>query len=199
MLKGLVINNPCINNDRLKSALGYMDSKIDITVLYPKNEDIQIIDTRDIDIVFIPHRSISEEEIREYTEPFIEGLIESEHNIIALKIDNTIRYINKRKILFIEVMGRNSCLYTSRHKYMMPRQTLNKVLDEIDDPYIIRCHKSYAVNIREVEEIYKVRRGMWKPVFGEDSGQECLISEKYYKDVLRKLEELACADYKNEF
>ncbi len=88
-------------------------------------------------------------------------------------------------IISMEVLGNNCTIYTENQHYRLKRGTLEKKLAEIDDPAIIRCHKSYALNLRWIKGWRKVERNIWEPVYNGQVTAPCLISKTYYDDVRR--------------
>lgn len=197
MLKGIVINSTHAREGDLINALKTFGSKVDFQTISSDDKLLQLIDTRNIDMVIVPMKPASRQEIIDDAGPFINSMAESGRKIVPLKINNNLRYIDKERILFFEVMGRDSYIYTQKNKYVLYRQTLNHVLEEMNDKFIVRCHKSYAINLRNIVDICKERRGVWKPVFKFPVNGECLISETYYDDVIRGFEEWIVHTEKN--
>lgn len=109
--------------------------------------------------------------------------------IIPLLVENDKKYIAADDILGVEVMGKNCFVYTVNRRYRLPRQTMEQVLREIDEPYCIRCHKSFALNLKHVTDISKERRNLWKPEFVSVHDFDCVISKTYYAEVMKKYKE----------
>lgn len=189
MVRGLILDSTGDRADSLKEMLDKMYKAADFNIIETAQESVNIIDTRNIDMVLVPMGKVPLGEVIESTESFVNNIIEPGKNFIRMKINNSMKYINIDRILCIEVMGRNSYIYTPKNKYTVHRQSLSRMLEQINDPYLIRCHKSYAVNIRNVTDIYKERRGIWKVAFKQKTKAECLVGEIYYDIVMRKHEE----------
>ena len=190
MLKGIIVDNTGVVAGDMKDKLKRRFVGIDFVVRDSGDSTINMVDTRHADMVFFLQDQPSLSHATVHAEQFIKKMLEANKKAITLRIDNNIRYLNKDRVLFLEVLGKNSYVVTAKKKYRLNRQNLSGVLEDINDPYFVRCHKSYAVNVRNIEDIRKVRRGMWKPVFRQKQDTDCLISERYYDEVLHLYEEL---------
>lgn len=189
MLKGIIVDNAEKDAEKIKDKLQRRFPEVEFSIKESSNGTIEMIDTRHADLVLFVKNDLLSENTAIYIEKFVRRMLDSDKRAVSLKIDNKIRYIVKERILFLEVMGRNSYVHTSRNKYVLCRQNLGSVLKHINDPYFIRCHKSFAVNVRNIGDICRERRGVWKPMFRQKADTECLISETYYKEVMQIYEE----------
>lgn len=150
----------------------------------------QIIDTRELDFIVISPETASERELDDAVSDFVYSMRQTNHDTVVLDLNEETRYIDKEEILFIEVIGRDCFIYMNGSRYKLSRNALCHVMEAIDDPYLVRCHKSYAVNVRHLQGISRIRRGLWTPIFNSgDTAEECLIGRSYYKDVIEKHEE----------
>lgn len=109
--------------------------------------------------------------------------------ILPIMVEHDLKLIDAESILGLEVMGRDCYLYAGKQKYRLCRQTMDMVLNEINEPYCIRCHKSFAINLKNVTDICKVRRNIWKPVFSSENNFNCEISKTRYEEVMRLYQE----------
>ena len=91
--------------------------------------------------------------------------------------------ISVSDIVSIEVYGNNCTVYTKNSKYRLKRGSLESKLKEIGDSSIIRCHKSYGINVRWVERLEKKSRNLWEPVYCGGVDVPCLISKTYFDRV----------------
>lgn len=189
MLRGLILNT---SGDIKILAEEKKEELTAVTDLRSKpfSGPIQIIDTRELDYIVISRESSSGEEIYSSITDFVTSMKETNNGTVALNLNGCTRYVEKEKILFIEVIGRDCFIYMDGGKYKLSRNALCHVMETIDDPYLVRCHKSYAINVRHIDGLRKVGRGLWKPlVNGCDSSEECLIGRSYYKSVISKHDE----------
>lgn len=134
-------------------------------------------------------KPISEETVRQRIGPLLETLGREAKpkklkRIMPFKIGQDVKLIDAETILGLEAMGRDCYLYAGTKSYRLPRQTIDMILREIDDPYFVRCHKSFAVNLKKVEDIKKERRNIWVPVFSWENDFSCEISKTYYKEIM---------------
>lgn len=67
--------------------------------------------------------------------------------------DQYIRVLAK-DILYIEVIGNNSTLYTYSHVYCLRKMSLRRLKMILPD-YFVQCHKSFLVNRNQVEAVQK--------------------------------------------
>lgn len=104
--------------------------------------------------------------------------------VINLSAKDGVRMVYAEDILGIEVIRRDCCVYVGKDSYLLSRQALETVLQELDDPYCIRCHKSFAISVRHVIDLKKARRNIWLPRFKEETAFVCEISKTYYDKVV---------------
>lgn len=97
-------------------------------------------------------------------------------------------FLGIKDILFAEVQSKHCLIYTAREVLQVNRKNLNEIIDIMDDEFFLRCHRSFAVNIRQVKGVEKVDRRLWKAIF-EHSGKTCLISMSHIKNITDKYKE----------
>lgn len=108
-----------------------------------------------------------------------------------IQTNNSRFFIEKTSILSIEIENRKCQIYTTKGKFITDRKALGKLIEEIDYKFIIRCHKSFAVNVKNMKGMIKVRKNIWKPVFLFNYTEaNCEISQTYYNDVIVKYKEI---------
>lgn len=86
-------------------------------------------------------------------------------------------------IISIEVYGNNCTVYTPKRKLGLKRGSLGNKLMEIGDNSILRCHKSYGINVRWLTGWRKKDRNLWEPVYRDEVDAPCLISRTYIDKV----------------
>lgn len=87
-------------------------------------------------------------------------------------------FVEVRNILFAEVQDRTVTLYTKTGTYILKRTPLDNLCRVVDCECLIRCHKSFALNINAIKEIVPSGRRNWTAIF--KSGVCCPISQTYY-------------------
>ena len=58
--------------------------------------------------------------------------------------------VNLRDILYFEVDGNHSYIVTNVHKYIL-RHSLSAILEKLNQPFFVRTHRSYAININYLD------------------------------------------------
>ena len=106
--------------------------------------------------------------------------------VLTVSTKKGMKLISARDIMSIEVIGRSCYIYTKIAKFKLLWHPLDKVLSEINEQYCVRCHKSFAVNLENVNDIVKARRNIWKPVFDCNVTAECEISKTFYAQVIEQ-------------
>lgn len=104
--------------------------------------------------------------------------------IIPLTIGEEIKFVDAGAILGVEVLGRNCYVHAGKRSYPLLYRNMETALKEIGDPYCVRCHRSYAVNLKNVVDIEKLRRNIWAPVFNTENTFHCEISKTYYPSIM---------------
>lgn len=94
-------------------------------------------------------------------------------------------FIPRKEILFAEVRNKVCTLVTENGSYEMNRQGLEDMIKVVDDDLFLRCHRGFALNIRQLKGLEKLDRRIWKAIFENDAGI-CLISKSYIDQVLEK-------------
>lgn len=86
-------------------------------------------------------------------------------------------------IISIEVYKNNCFVYTIDHCYKLKRGSLENTIKNMADSCIVRCHKSYGINVRWLEGWKKKERHLWDPIYRENINVPCRISSTYYEKV----------------
>jgi len=94
-------------------------------------------------------------------------------------------FINVKEILFAEVRNKICSIYTTEGSFDINRKNLTDMIGLIDDDLFLRCHRGFALNIKQLRGIEKVDQRMWKARFDKDKAP-CLISKSYIDEVMAK-------------
>lgn len=108
-------------------------------------------------------------------------------HLVAREIET---YVYAEDILALEILGRDCIVYTKEDQYKLPRMGLVKLVQEIGEPYIVRCHKSFAINLLHISGVRKKGRNLWAPIFRRKCNIDCEISKTYYAKVMMRYKEL---------
>ena len=96
------------------------------------------------------------------------------------------------ELLYIESADNYSTVYYLRHDAVvkqMIRGSLKRFESQITFPFIIRCHRSYIVNLKQVNHIKGNAQG-YKIEFKTELSDEIPVSRSYSKTLFERLEEL---------
>ena len=77
-------------------------------------------------------------------------------------VNDSFKTTNKR-LLYLESAQHYVNIYNMDNevvKTVMIRLGLNKALSQISDPYILQCHRSFAINLRQVESVKSNSQGL---------------------------------------
>lgn len=94
-------------------------------------------------------------------------------------------FIGVKHILFAEVRNKVCSIVTTEGVFEINRKNLSDVIGLVDDPFFLRCHRGFALNVRRLKGIEKIDRRIWRAVF-EDGGGTCLISSSFFDPVMEK-------------
>lgn len=112
---------------------------------------------------------------------------------VLLELPDRMLAVARESILYAEIMKNDCKLVTyeacGEREYTLLRFPLKDLIEQVDDPYFIRCHKSYAVNVRQIRSIEKMdyRSGN---IFFYTSDRVIIYSEKYKRDLEQLLQAL---------
>ena len=118
-----------------------------------------------------------------------EASAKSKHErVIFIEHSNGESFIEVKNILFAEVYNKNLTIYTKRGSYSVKRMSLDNIIKQVDDLYLVRCHKSFAINVNEVVELIPAQRRNWTAVL--KSGIQCPVSQTFYDTIKSRLIEV---------
>ena len=94
-------------------------------------------------------------------------------------------FIGIKDILFAEVQNKTTTLFTTEGIFRINRKSLLDIISIVDDDFFLRCHRSFALNVKQIKGIETVDRRIWRAVF-EKQKETCLISQTYLDAILEK-------------
>ena len=80
----------------------------------------------------------------------VEETVEKKTKVKLETVDSEVM-VSPKDIISIEVYRNNCTVYTTGSVYKLKRGALENILKGIGDRYIVRCHKSYGINVRWLE------------------------------------------------
>lgn len=95
-------------------------------------------------------KPISENDMREILSYILKGYHKKE--ALVLKTCTGMRKVKIDKILYMEIMGRKTAVYTDEGKYVYNGK-IQDFCEKLDNGIFFRCHQSYVINLKRVFEI----------------------------------------------
>ncbi len=192
MLKGLIINARYNGAEYMKIMIEKaedLNAKVD--VLEEQEEVMRIIDTKEYDFVMTSVMPVTEDDFKERIIPLFDiYTARDRHNYLRLEFPKEVLYIDRTNIVGLEVMGKQCYVHTEKTIYKIGRITMNKLIELLDDPNIVRCHKSFAVNLKYVRGFRKESRNRWSVLFLIDTDFDCLVSDGYMKRLTETISDI---------
>lgn len=189
MVTGLIIEHNNENANYIKSVIEEIEDNVCVRIMTDMEFCHRIADTKAVDFVIVPAGNMTESEILEEIIPFIRNIIDRKVENIALKKRRQAIYVDKNDIIGIEVMGKICYIHTISKGYHAFKITLGNLLELIDDPCLIRCHKSYAVNIKFVKGFKRETRTRWRADFITETDFYCAVTDLFIEDIIKVYEE----------
>lgn len=103
-------------------------------------------------------------------------------------------YIKLSDLLYVEKRKRENRLrmVTVQKVYEDLERNLEDFIVEMDDPFFVRCHKSFAVYLPNVQGLIRRSRYIWAADFEKESeSANCLVGATYFNMISKRL-----SDYK---
>ena len=108
----------------------------------------------------------------------------NEERVFFLEHDRGQTFIAVSDILYAEVCRKQVTLHCRKESYTLTRMSLRELEELIAEKCFIRCHKSFAVNMKAVTAILEDGRRNWKAVL--ETGAECPVSQTFYIEIRKK-------------
>lgn len=195
MLAGKIRKNPMYSLTQIVFVTGIVRNEAELHKLYHHYEYVKKPFTvesfaADVGVLLqelnrmILERSTSDHQIERYL--FIEDSHFSGH-------------IKLRDLLCVEKLkGENGIhICTVQKEYTIFRKGLEDFIEEVNEPYFVRCHKSFAVNLRNVDSFSKSSRHIRTVNFANvKENVECLVGDTFYDEVLSLFQEYKTKEMK---
>lgn len=91
-------------------------------------------------------------------------------------------------ILFIESQLRHVKIHTKNKKYLIKNISIKRVLERIGNKNFLRIHRSYIINMNNIEKIKKEGNEPWEIRFMDYDGV-AYVSQTYKDSFTNKFEE----------
>jgi len=120
----------------------------------------------------------------------VKNQVDSKKKMILVETKDETVFVNLEDILYVETQGRNLLLHTKKQSIEDVKMTIDDMIQAVNNSLFVRCHKSYAIHIKNVKSIKSAARRLWHADFGYGSYNYCLVSKNYYNNVYRLFEGL---------
>lgn len=100
----------------------------------------------------------------------------------VIRTNGKLKTIKINDILFAEVYYHLITLYTVNNIHENIKMSIEKFINLVNYPLFIRCQKSYAVNIRKVKSLKRVKKEIW--INFEGCEKKCLVGLSFIDNVL---------------
>lgn len=114
---------------------------------------------------------------------YLDAILSTEHTdsgerVIYLEHNSGNTFLKVNDILFAEIQNKSAVIHTMNESYSIRRTSLEKIAEIIDDELFMRCHKSFAINVKNMTALEKAGRRNWLAIF---EGRKCCpVSQTYY-------------------
>lgn len=134
-------------------------------------------------------------------EPLLKGLARQKgqgklpapekEKVVFLETKDEVFIVKYNDILFAEISGRLITVYLKDRKVSGVKMKFDGFIENVGSPDFLRCHKSYAVNIRNIDRIKKIDYRSWDILF-KDNDQanraKCMLSKTYKDNIFAAIE-----------
>lgn len=108
----------------------------------------------------------------------------SEKKKMTLFVTDSGEYlIDAQKIDYAESERNNTLLHTEEETFRLTGVSLKEVIETVDCPCFLRCHKSFAVNITKIYGFRDVNYRLWH-ILLHDREDHVDLSKKYYQEIM---------------
>lgn len=97
-------------------------------------------------------------------------------------------FVQTDEILYLRVDKHKIDLITRKKTYPVKSRNLKDLLEEFGVPELCRCHRSFALNVRNVCSIVQETRRLWIANFDENGDICCEISKPFIAEIMKKKE-----------
>jgi len=97
--------------------------------------------------------------------------------------------INPYEIFYAETYRNDCYIHTEKEVIHLLGVSLKNLLETVNNEYFLRCHKSYAVNVKKIFKIKEVNYRLWQISF-RDYDKIIYVGQKFYEDIMTKYKQL---------
>lgn len=192
MLRGLVIEPDSNKAETIKILLENKEKQlgIKIDILERTDKNYLLKNIRKYDFLVTQVTSIDERELNKQIIPYLKLLNNKGKDFVKVMLNKRVVYIDRNDLVGLEVIGKECYVYTRTGKYSLGRIPLRQLIEAIEDPYLVRCHKSYAINLKYVRGFVRETRTRWRPMFVITTMFDGKLTDVYLGGVINRFENL---------
>lgn len=82
------------------------------------------------------------------------------------------------EILFVEAQRRNCIIHTKEKSYTIKSMTIKKIIETLPKEYFMRTHRSYIVNLKNIQQVEKDEKNSWT-IYFEGYSIPAYVSNSY--------------------
>lgn len=188
MLKGLIIDTDYENGKNIKLIVENVCSNIKLDILDHRKSDFCFIDMTDYDFVIASFRPVLAHVLLKKAIPFTRLIMDKNTDIIEFERSKEILMVDRNHLVGIEVIEKDCYIYTIDDVIKVNRVSLKTLIEKLEMPELVRCHKSYAVNVKYVKGFNRETRRRWDIRFFVDTKFDARVTALFMDDVVEKCE-----------
>lgn len=183
-MKGLIIDTNYDNAENIKIIAENMCENLQLEILNQKTADFCLIDASEYDFILTSVKPVKARALLTRLRPFMRVVMDKSTDYVCLNKHNETILIDRNKIIGIEVIEKNCYIHTTNDRIEVSRITLTNLLEMLEIPYVVRCHKSYAVNVKYVKGFKRETRTRWHTRFIIETDFDCRVTDVFMKEVM---------------
>ncbi len=90
------------------------------------------------------------------------------------------------EILFVEAQRRNCIIHTKEKSYTIKSMTIKKIIEILPKEYFMRTHRSYIVNLKNIQQVEKDEKNSWT-IYFEGYSIPAYVSNSYKSEFSESL------------
>ncbi len=188
MLRGLIIDTDYENGRNIKLIVENICSNIKLDILDQRKSDFCFIDMSGYDFVISSVRPVLADVLLKKAIPFTKLVMDKNTDIIRFDRSKEILMVDRNHIIGIEVIEKDCFIYTIDDVIKVTRVTLGTLIEKLEMPYLIRCHKSYAVNVKYIKRFKRETRRRWAIEFLVDTEFDARVTDMFLAEVTKMCE-----------
>lgn len=127
------------------------------------------------------------EDVLEVSKRLIKGIkaTDTKEETISFELKNCILNIRVQDILYIEAQRKNCIVHTKMNLYTIPNMIMKRILEKMRGFDFIQTHKSYIINLKNIDQIQKHEKNSWQ-VYFKDYTSSAYISNTYKEIFIKR-------------